>query len=91
MSRRIAGIDVHKRVLMVAVAVATTRMIVTEGEAESQETIRFEMRRFGTTVAELQHLASWLQEHQVTEVVMESTAQYWKPMWRAWSRTSSFA
>ena len=81
MNRRVAGIDVHKRVLMVAVAVATTRMIVGEGETETQETIRFEMRRFGTTVGEMQHLASWLREHQVTEVVMESTAQYWKPVW----------
>ena len=81
MSRRIAGIDVHKRVLMVAVAVATMRTNVTEEESEVQETIRFEMRRFGTTVSELEHLAGWLKEQQVTEVVMESTAQYWKPVW----------
>jgi transposase len=26
-------------------------------------------------------LVSWLQQHQVREVVMESTAQYWKPVW----------
>jgi transposase len=29
------------------------------------------------------HLVSWLQQHGVTEVVMESTAQYWKPVWYA--------
>jgi len=26
-------------------------------------------------------VVSWLREHDVTEVVMESTAQYWKPVW----------
>jgi transposase len=26
-------------------------------------------------------VVSWLREHKVTEVVMESTAQYWKPVW----------
>jgi len=28
-------------------------------------------------------LAAWLIEHEVEEVVMESTAQYWKPVWGA--------
>ena len=27
------------------------------------------------------HLLAWLQQHGVQEVVMESTAQYWKPVW----------
>ena len=27
-------------------------------------------------------LAQWLIQHEVEEVVMESTAQYWKPVWR---------
>ncbi len=31
-------------------------------------------------------LAAWLIEHQVEEVVMESTAQYWKPVWGALER-----
>jgi transposase len=43
----------------------------------------FECRRFGTTVSELGHLAAWLKERAVLEVVMESTAQYWKPVWIA--------
>ena len=29
----------------------------------------------------LRSLAAWLVEQQVEEVVMESTAQYWKPVW----------
>ncbi len=69
----IAGIDVHKRVLMVAVADAS----VGEGDVE------FQCRGFGTTVGELKHLAAWLGERGVREVVMESTAQYWKPVWLA--------
>jgi len=73
MSYMIAGIDVHKRVLMVAVADAS----VGEGDVE------FQCRRFGTTAGELQHLAAWLGERGVRAVVMESTAQYWKPVWLA--------
>jgi transposase len=81
MYRRIAGIDVHKRVLMVAIGVATFQKNETSGETEPQEAFQFEMRRFGTTTTELEHLAGWLQHHGVEEVVMESTAQYWKPVW----------
>src|SRR5260370_32862980 len=38
-------------------------------------------RKFGTTKTEIGHLEAWLQHHQVNEVVMESTAQYWRPVW----------
>jgi transposase len=38
-------------------------------------------RRFGTTTSELQRLSRWLREQGVAEAVMESTAQYWKPVW----------
>jgi transposase len=69
----IAGIDVHKRVLMVVTADAS----LAEGDIE------FQCRRFGTTASELQHLRAWLSEQGVCEVVMESTAQYWKPVWQA--------
>ncbi len=31
--------------------------------------------------AKIEHLAAWLQERRVSEVVMESTAQYWRPVW----------
>ncbi len=67
MTKTIAGIDIHKRVLMV---------VVKTGEAEE-----WERRKFGTTTTELTHLLSWLQQRQVEEAVMESTAQYWKPVW----------
>src|SRR5215213_8157860 len=71
MSYIVAGIDVHKKVLMVSIAEA--------GEVDPN----FECRRFGTTASELTHLTAWLAERGVTEVVMESTAQYWKPVWLA--------
>lgn len=75
MADSIAGIDVHKRVLMVVVGQPS-------GAAE-QERIEFAQRKFGSTSSELLHLKAWLKEHGVAEVVMESTAQYWKPVWLA--------
>jgi transposase len=38
-------------------------------------------RRFGTATSELHRLTAWLREQGVEEAVMESTAQYWKPVW----------
>jgi len=46
----------------------------------------FERRQFGSNPAQLRLLADWLLEQQVEEVVMESTAQYWKPVWGALER-----
>jgi transposase len=76
MSYRVSAIDIHKKVLMVVVATAAEEVTDPAGEA-----IEFECRRFGTGASERKHLVSWLQERQVLEVVMESTAQYWKPVW----------
>jgi hypothetical protein len=75
MSYKIVGIDVHKKMLAVVVADV-------EGEGEYQ----FERRRFGSNPEQLRRLAEWLTEQQVEEVVMESTAQYWKPVWGALER-----
>jgi len=69
MSYKVAGIDIHKKVLMVVVA---------DVAAEEWE---FESRRFGTAAREREHLVAWLQQRGVQEIVMESTAQYWKPIW----------
>jgi len=48
---------------------------------EVAEELVFERRRFGTTASERQHLLAWLREQGVEAAVMESTAQYWKPIW----------
>src|SRR5216683_2319027 len=75
MSYRIAGIDVHKKMLAVVVA-----------DVEVQGEYQFEQRQFGGNPEHLRLLAEWLIEQQVEEVVMESTAQYWKPVWGALER-----
>src|SRR6266480_141483 len=72
MRYQIAGIDVHKRMLAVVVA---------NGEVEGD--YQFERRKVGTSPSELRALADWLVEREVEEVVMESTAQYWRPVWEA--------
>lgn len=68
--RVLAGIDVHKKMLAVVV----------RQETEGQPV--YEQRRFGTTRSEIEHLAAFLLQHRVSEVVMESTAQYWRPVWQ---------
>jgi transposase len=75
MKYRIAGIDVHKRMLAVVIA-----DIAVDGE------FQFERRMVGTSPSELCRLAEWLAAEQVEEVVMESTAQYWRPVWAALER-----
>jgi transposase len=75
MPYRIAGIDVHKKRLAVVVA-----------DVEVDEEYQFEQRWYGSNPEQLQKLAEWLIEQQVEEVVMESTAQYWKPVWGALER-----
>jgi len=75
MAYRIAGIDVHKKKLAVVVA-----------DVEVEEEYEFEGRWYGSVPQPLQLLCEWLIEQQVDEVVMESTAQYWKPVWGALER-----
>jgi transposase len=70
----LAGIDVHKKMLAV----------VARREAEGQTV--YEQRRFGTTRAEIEHLVAYLQQQGVSEAVMESTAQYWRPVWHGLER-----
>jgi hypothetical protein len=75
MPYRIAGVDVHKKMLAVAVA-----------DVEIEGEWRFERRQFGTSPSQLRMLAEWFAERDVEEVVMESTALYWRPVWDALER-----
>src|ERR1700747_3602184 len=75
MPYRIAGIDVHKKMLAV---------VVSDVEIDSE--YQFKRRMFGSNPEQLRSLAAWLVEQEVEEVVMESTAQYWKPVWEALER-----
>lgn len=69
MADKIAGIDVHKKVLMV---------VVIDARAPEEKP---ERRRFATMPTELRRLSDWLQAQGVEEAVMESTAQYWRSVW----------
>jgi transposase len=75
MPYHIAGIDVHKKMLAVAVA-----------DVEVEGDYHFERLKVGTSPLQLCALADWLVEREVDEVVMESTAQYWRPVWEALER-----
>jgi len=75
MPYRIAGIDVHKKMLAV---------VVSDVEIESE--FLFERRMFGSNPEQLRLLAAWLLEQEAEEVVMESTAQYWRPVWETLER-----
>jgi transposase len=68
--RRCCGIDVHKKQL-------TVHVLPGEGEAGAKAV----EREFGTFTRDLHSLRDWLKSNQVTEVVMESTGQYWRPVW----------
>lgn len=67
--RRVAGLDVHKK------TVVATRMRVTEDDR-----IEWETKTFGTTTPDLLELLDWLYEWDLTHVSMESTGDYWKPV-----------
>ncbi|MEI7425212.1 MAG: IS110 family transposase [Candidatus Staskawiczbacteria bacterium] len=62
---RCCGLDVHKKVIEACI-------IVPEGKMRNQ---------YGTMTDDLKKLVTWLQEHQVKVVAMESTGVYWKPIY----------
>ena len=64
-----AGIDVGKKFLAVCVLTGSADRKPAE-----------EVRRFGTSVKELERLRAWLMEKKCTDAVMESTGSYWKPV-----------
>lgn len=66
---RCAAIDVHKKT-----AVACRR------QTEANGTVKSEVKTFGTTTPELLQMMDWLAEWEVTTVAIESTAEYWKPV-----------
>ena len=67
---RCAGLDVHKKAVSACVSVC---------EAEGAK--RQQTRVFGTFTRDLLVLADWLKEHGVTQVAMEATGVYWRPVW----------
>jgi transposase len=67
---RCAGLDVAKDEVVACVRVP-------DGHGERAQ----EVRTFQTFTSGLEVLADWLDGEGVTQVVMEATGQYWKPIW----------
>jgi transposase len=65
-----AGLDVHKKTV-----VAHARITDARGRVERHS------RTFGTMTADLLALAAWLLSLEITHVAMESTGEYWKPIY----------
>lgn len=68
--QRCAGLDVHKDTVQ-----ACVRLLDSDGRCSEQ------IRCYRTTTGQLLALRSWLQELQVSDVAMESTGVFWKPIW----------
>lgn len=65
-----AGLDVHKK----TVVVCRLGLDAQGRKIKAIETFR-------TTTAELLRLSDWLTSGECTQVAMESTGEYWKPIW----------
>ncbi len=68
--QRPAALDVHKEQVT-----ACVRFPAPDGTRAQ------EVREFKTTVGGLLVLHDWLKAHGVTQVAMEATGVYWKPVW----------
>jgi transposase len=69
MYRDCAGLDVHKKVVVACLRVASGRGA------------RHEVRPFTTMTSDLLALGDWLEEAGCTHVAMEATGVYWRPVW----------
>ena len=67
---RCAGLDVAKDEVVACVRVP-------DGAGGRRQ----EVRTYKTFSSGLASLAEWLQDHGITQVVLEATGQYWKPIW----------
>lgn len=65
-----AGLDVHKRTVVVTIIVP----------GPNGQPVR-KTRSFETVTASVLALSDWLTEHSVTHAAMESTGEYWKPIY----------
>lgn len=70
MFESVAGLDVHKKTV-----VACVRRVGAGGRVWK------EVRTVATMTHNLQALAAWFKEHQVTHVAMESTGILWRPVY----------
>jgi transposase len=68
-----AGLDVHKKTVMAC--------RVTPDPTGQQVDGLMELKEFGTMTADLLALSDWLAAAGITQVAMESTGEYWKPLY----------
>jgi transposase len=68
-----AGLDVHKKTV--------TACRVTPDPSEQQADGLMEVKEFGTLTRDLLALSDWLAEAGITHVAMESTGEYWRPVY----------
>jgi transposase len=71
-STHCAGLDVHKK------SVTACRMMPDASGRQADGLM--ELREFGTLTVDLLALSDWLAEAGITHVAMESTGEYWKPV-----------
>src|ERR1700704_5738629 len=67
---RCAGLDIGKREVQASIRVP-----------DGQGGRRRETRTYSTYTSSVESMAQWLAGEGVTDVVMESTGPYWKPIW----------
>jgi transposase len=70
MYERCAGIDVHKKTVVVCVLLTQT-----DGSVQKQ------IRTFATMTADLLALDEWLRSLHIEHLALESTGVYWHPIW----------
>ena len=70
-----AALDVGKDEVVACIRVPAA------GVGQGRGRRRQEVRTYPTFTSSLETLADWLQAEGVTQVVMEATGQYWKPIW----------
>src|SRR5438132_13259285 len=67
---RCAGLDIGKKQVQDSIRVP-------DGEGGRRK----ETRTYSTFTPSIKTMAQWLADEGVTEVVMESTGPFWKPIW----------
>lgn len=81
MRKRCLGLDVHKKQI-------TAHLRIDRGSEEEPLVIR---EVFGTMPDELDRLEKWIIEHQVQDIVMESTSVYWVHLYDRFESLASVA
>lgn len=69
---RCAGIDVHKKLLVVCLRIGR----------------KTETREYGTNTGEIREIVKWLKNNNCQMIAMESTGSYWKPLYNIFEQES---